>query len=95
MPIVKASASRQVVIPKKIWDTLKLQAGDYFKVEIEKNRIVLEPKKLMSKDELWYWSKAGQREINKALADVAAGRVKHFSNVDDLIKDLNTPKHRR
>jgi len=67
-----------------------LKAGDYFEVEIEDDRIVFVPQKLVSRDELAYWSKETQADITEALADVAAGRVKEFENVDDLLKDLNS-----
>lgn len=88
MTIVKTSPSRQVVVPKEIWDILRLNPGDYFEAIIDEGRIVLEPKKLISKDELWYWSKAGQREINKTLREIDEGKVKEFDDVEDLIKDL-------
>lgn len=67
-----------------------MKAGDYFEVEIEDDRIVFVPQKLVSRDELAYWSKETQADITEALADVAAGRVKEFENVDDLLKDLNS-----
>lgn len=90
MPVVKVGRSRQVVIPKEIWDQLDLEAGDYFEVEVEEGRIVFIPKKLLSKEELWYWSKEGQAEINQALQEIKQGKAKEFDNVEDLIDDLNT-----
>ena len=90
MPVVKVGRSRQVVIPKEIWDQLGLEAGDYFEVEVEEDRIVFVPKKLLSKEELWYWSKEGQTEINQALQEIKQGKAKEFDNVEDLIDDLNT-----
>ena len=89
MPVVKVGRSRQVVIPKEIWDRLGLEAGDYFEVELEEGRIVFVPKKLVSKEELWYWSKEGQAEINQALREIKEGQAKEFDNVNDLIDDLN------
>ncbi len=90
MPVVKAGRSRQVVIPKEIWDQLRLEPGDYFKVELEDDRIVFVPKKLVSRDELWYWSKEGQTEIRRALKDINEGKAKEFEGVDDLINELNS-----
>lgn len=89
MPTVKAGKSRQVVIPKGIWDDLQLQSGDYFEVKVAKGTITFIPKKLVERDP-WYWSKEVQKSINEALDDIKAGRVKEFSNVDDLIKDLES-----
>jgi len=90
MPVVKVGRSRQVVIPKEIWDQLGLEAGDYFEVEVEEGRIVFVPKKLLSKEELWYWSKEGQTEINQALKEIKEGKAKEFDNVEALIDELNT-----
>lgn len=90
MAVVKIGQSRQVVIPKGIWDQLGLEAGDYLEGTVEEDRIVFLPKKLVSKEELWYWSKEGQGEINQALEEVKEGKAKEFDNVEDLIEDLNT-----
>ena len=88
LPVVKVGTSRQVVIPKEIWNELQLEAGDFFEVEIEDARLVFTPKKLLSKDELWYWSKEGQREMQQALREVADGKTMGFDDVEDLIRDL-------
>ncbi|MFQ5796027.1 MAG: AbrB/MazE/SpoVT family DNA-binding domain-containing protein [Candidatus Bipolaricaulia bacterium] len=90
MPVVKAGRSRQVVIPKAIWDSLGLAPGDYFEVELEDDRIVFVPKKLVSKEELWYWSREGQAEIQQALRELEEGKAKEFDDVEELIEELNT-----
>jgi AbrB family looped-hinge helix DNA binding protein len=90
MPVVKAGRSRQVVIPKEIWDRLQLEPGDYFEVQLEDNRIVFVPKKLVSKDELWYWSKEGQTEIQRALKEIDEGKAKEFEEVEELIEELKS-----
>jgi hypothetical protein len=40
-------------------------------------------------DQAWYWSREWQHWEQQAEQDVAAGRVKEFARVDDLIADLN------
>ncbi len=49
MAAVKIGTSRQVVIPKKLYDQLQLQAGDYLEVELENGNLVLTPKQLVEK----------------------------------------------
>ena len=34
MPTVKLGASRQIVIPKKLYDEVGLEVGDYLEVEL-------------------------------------------------------------
>jgi len=90
MPVVKVGRSRQVVIPKAIWEELGLRPGDYFEVEVEEDRIVFTPKRLVGREELWYWSKEGQAEIRQALAEVEQGQAEAFDDVEELIDDLRS-----
>ena len=49
MTAVKVGISRQVVIPKKLYDQLGLTPGDYLEVKREGDRIILTPKTLIEK----------------------------------------------
>jgi len=64
MPTVKIGVSRQVVIPKKVYEKLGLVSGDYLEVELEDDRLVLTPKMLVEK------------RLAEGLADIRHGRVK-------------------
>ncbi len=50
MELVKAGRSRQVTIPKQIFDSLGLKEGDYVQVEVEGSRIVLTPVAVIKKE---------------------------------------------
>jgi AbrB family looped-hinge helix DNA binding protein len=89
MPIVKIMQRRQVVIPKELFEKLHLEIGDYLEAKLERGRIVYIPKKLVDRDE-WYWSEEGQQAIAEALQEIAAGKVKEFEDVDDLIEELDS-----
>ena len=39
-------------------------------------------------DQAWYWTEHWQCQEKQADQDVAAGRVKNFASMDDLIADL-------
>jgi len=85
MPTVKVGASRQIVIPKKLYDELKLAAGDYVEVERHGSKLVLTPKELVEK----------HPEIDRRLAeaeeDVTAGRLSGpFQSADELARHLET-----
>lgn len=60
---VKIGASRQVAIPKKIHDRLRLKPGDYLEIAVDDDRIILTPKALVDK------------RIAEGLADLKAGRT--------------------
>jgi len=90
MPIVKVGRSRQVTIPKKIFEEMALEAGDYFEVYREEDRIVLYPKKLVDKSELWYWSKEGQEVITKSLKEYEEGKViGPFETAEEALEALD------
>ncbi len=41
-------------------------------------------------DQAYYWSEEWQAAERAADADIAAGRIKKFDTVDELIKELNS-----
>jgi AbrB family looped-hinge helix DNA binding protein len=47
MPVVKIMQHGQITIPKKFREVLGLKKGDLAEAEIEENRIVITPKKLV------------------------------------------------
>jgi hypothetical protein len=51
--------------------------------------VVRRKPKNVPKDQGWYWSKQWQEWEGQADEDIAAGRVKKFGSVDDLIADLD------
>lgn len=50
MPIVKLGRSRQVTIPKKLFEELELKEGDYLEVERKGDQLILTPKELIDRD---------------------------------------------
>jgi len=60
---VKIGTSRQIVIPKKVYDQLHLTAGDYLEVELKGDKLILTPKELIEK------------RLAEGLEDINKGRV--------------------
>jgi len=50
MPIVKIGRSRQVTIPKKLFEALGLEEGDYVEVDRQGDKLILVPKVLLDRD---------------------------------------------
>ena len=42
----------------------------------------------LPKGERWYWSETWQKKVRNAHRDLAAGRVKRYSGVESLRRDL-------
>lgn len=47
MPLVKLGKRRLVVIPQSICDQLDMEIGDFLELQIEGNRVVMIPKKIV------------------------------------------------
>jgi len=50
MPLVKITRSRQVTIPKELFEELDLQQGDYLEVVREGNHLILRPKTIVDRE---------------------------------------------
>ena len=85
MPTVKLGTSRQIVIPKKLYDALALAPGDYLEVELyEGNHLLVTPKTLVDKHpEI-------DKRLQEAEADIQAGRVSGpFQTAAELRRHLS------
>lgn len=50
MPLVKITRSRQVTIPKELFEALTLQQGDYVEVIRKGNQLILRPQSIVNRD---------------------------------------------
>ena len=71
MPITKISPKHQITIPKEAFERLRLEVGDFLEVEVTEEGLLLIPKKLISKDQAWFWTnewQAKEKEADEAIA---------------------------
>lgn len=77
MAAVKVGVSRQIVIPKKVYDQLRLSSGDYLEVELKGDRLILTPKELVDK------------RLAESLEDLKKGRIHGpFATAKETIRAL-------
>jgi AbrB family looped-hinge helix DNA binding protein len=89
MPLVKIGPKHQITIPKDVFDSLRLEVGDFMETNINNNTLVLVPKKLVSKEQEWFWSKEWQQMEKEADEAIQEGNIiGPFTNADDAIKAL-------
>lgn len=79
----------QITLPKVIRKRLGLSVGDLLETEIKDGKVILIPKKAIDLKQAWFWTKEWQEAEKEAEADLKAGRVKKFKDVEELIKDLD------
>jgi len=73
---------RQVVIPKRVFDALKLRAGDFVEVSAEGGRLQMRPKRLVDigDDSLT----AGEAvKVRRGESEIKAGQSKSWRTVKD------------
>jgi antitoxin MazE len=82
MHVTRVSPKRQITIPKEIYDKLHLEAGDFLEVDIKDEGIVLIPKKLISRDQQWFWTKEWQEKEKEADAAIVRHRLSEIAEFD-------------
>ena len=75
MAAVKIGIGRQIVIPKKVYDQLRLTPGDYLEVELDGDKLVLTPKELIEK------------RLAEGLEDLKSGKVPE--GLDNIVDGRN------
>ena len=89
-PIMKVGPKHQITLPAKIFKELQLEPGDFLSAEIDGNQIILKPKKLISKDQAWFWTKEWQKKEKEADEDIKTGRLSGpFTSARELTKHLD------
>jgi len=85
----KLGKSNQVAIPKEIITVLGLKMGDYLDISIDNNRIILEPKVLVPKEQAYFFTKEWQADEEDAEKDIKKGRVTKTKSLDDLFTEMD------
>ena len=86
--LTKVTRHGQITLPRSVRGLLNIEEGDFVEVEVVEGRAVLTPKRLVDKDQAYFWSREWQEAEREAEEDIRAGRVKEFASVEKLIRDL-------
>lgn len=87
-------AKGQLTLPVEVRELLGADEGDdlLFRVD-EAGQIVVERAITIPADQAWFWTERWQKMERAAQADIDAGRVQRFSNVDEAIDELEKNPH--
>jgi len=89
MQIAKISPKHQITIPKEAFEKLRLEVGDFLEVDVTEEGLLFIPKKLISKDQAWFWTKEWQTKEKEADEAIEKGDVSGpFKNSKDLVRHL-------
>jgi AbrB family looped-hinge helix DNA binding protein len=89
MPTTKVTRHGQITLPASVREQLGIEEGDIVEIEVEEERAVLMPKRLVDKSQAYFWTRRWQKGEREADEDIKAGRVKTFESADELIKELD------
>jgi len=88
MNAVKIGPKHQITIPVAVFRKLRLDPGDFLEVETVDEAIVLVPRKLIPRDQGWFWTKRWQTMEKTAQRDLNNGRVVEASSMKALLRKL-------
>jgi len=84
----KLTRNGQITIPASVRKELGVEEGDLVEIEVVDEKAVLIPKRLVDKNQAYFWTEKWQDAEKEADEDIRAGRVKGFDSVEELTKDL-------
>ena len=84
----KVTRHGQITLPVSVRKELGVEEGDLVEIEVIDEKAVLMPKKLVDKNQAYFWTKRWQEGEREADEDIRAGRVRAFNSVEELVEDL-------
>jgi AbrB family looped-hinge helix DNA binding protein len=87
--LTKVTRHGQITLPRSVRGLLNIEEGDFVEIEVVGDRAVLTPKRLVDKDQAYFWSREWQEGEREAGEDIRAGRVKEFASTEELLRDLD------
>lgn len=87
--LIQVRKKAQITLPLSIRRKLDIEEGDLLDIQVRSGEIVLKVKKLIDKDQAWFWTKRWQEGEKQADEDIKAGRVYHFPDVESAIASLD------
>ena len=84
----KVTRHGQITLPAPVRKSLGIEEGDLVEIEVIDEKAVIVPKRIVDKNQAYFWTKKWQEEEREADEDIKAGRVKVFDSVEELFRDL-------
>ena len=87
--LIQVRKKAQLTLPLSVRQKLGVEEGDYMDVQVRDGEIVLKLKKLVDKDQAWFWTKRWQQGEKEAEEDIHAGRVHRFPDSKSAVAHLH------
>lgn len=93
--LIKVRKKAQITLPLSVRKKLGIEEGDFLEVNDKDGEITLKVKKLVDKDEAWFWTKRWQEGEKEADEDIKAGRVIKFETVEEAVAYLDDKSRKK
>ena len=79
----------QVTLPSEIRNLLGLNEGDDLAFSLnEQGQVIITRLEVIPPDQAWFWTEQWQKVERDAQADIDAGRVHRYANIDEAVSAL-------
>lgn len=89
--LVQIRKKAQLTLPQSIRRELGIEEGDFLDISVKDDTAVLKVKKLVDKEQAWFWTRRWQQGEREAEEDISAGRLHKFGSAGEAVDFL----HRR
>ena len=87
--LIQVRKKAQLTIPQSIRQKLGIEEGDFLDVRVRSGEIVLKVKKLIDKEQAWFWTNRWHQGEKEAEEDIRAGRVHRFPDSKSAVAFLH------
>ena len=87
--LIQVRKKAQLTLPLSVRQKLGVEEGDFMDVQVRDGEIVLKVKKLVDKEQAWFWTKRWQQGEKEAEEDIHAGRIHHFPDSKSAVAFLH------
>ena len=86
----KIGQNFQIALPREIVKALGLKINDYLDIQVQNNKLVIEPQLVIPKDQAYFYTKEWQKNEAKADADIKKDRTTKTKNLKQLFDELDS-----
>jgi AbrB family looped-hinge helix DNA binding protein len=87
--LVQIRKKAQLTLPLSIRRKLGIEEGDFMDIHVKDDEIVMRPKKLIDKDQAWFWTQRWQEGEKEVEEDYKSGRFYEFPDAKSAITALH------
>lgn len=87
--VIQLRKKAQLTLPLTVRKQLGIEEGDFVDIQVKDNKMIMTLKKVIDKEQAWFWTKRWQEGEKEAEADIKAGRVYKYPSAAKAIAALH------